>query len=132
VTWIYRQSTGDLAHVTADTAGRIDTFGGLPGAGYSGHGEGLNNPAMQHVRSVGPIPRGRWTIGAPYDSDTVGAFALPLLPDPDTETFGRSAFVIHGDNYHQDRSASRGCIVLPRKVREAIHESDDSELEVVA
>ena len=33
--------------------------------GYSGHGEGKNNPAMQKVPNVGPIPVGKYTIGQP-------------------------------------------------------------------
>jgi hypothetical protein len=28
--------------------------------GYSGHREGKNNPEMQNVVGVGPLPCGRW------------------------------------------------------------------------
>ncbi len=119
--WTYRQKTGELLH-NAEPVAR----------GYSGHGLGLDNPTLQEVRSVGPIPQGRWLIGAPYSSPRVGPFVLPLRPDPHTETFGRSDFLIHGDNRHRNQSASRGCIILNRAAREAIHDSDDTELEVTA
>jgi hypothetical protein len=46
MSWTYKQSTGELDH-----------NGAAIGAGYSGHGAGLNNPAMQNVHDVGPIPR---------------------------------------------------------------------------
>jgi type VI secretion system (T6SS) effector TldE1-like protein len=119
--WTYKQATGELSH---------DTLGVL-GRGYSGHGEGVNNTAMEHIPRVGPIPRGHWSIGAPRDSERVGPFALALTPEPDTQTFGRTAFLIHGDNRHRDQSASHGCIIMPRVIREAIHDSDDTDLEVI-
>lgn len=124
--WRYHQRTGLLEKVD-DVTGKAEHVG----RGYSGRGDGLNNPALQHVREIGPIPRGLWTIGAPYDSPRVGPFTMPLTPHDDTKTFGREAFRIHGDNHHRDQSASRGCIVLGRVLREMIHESDDDALEVV-
>jgi hypothetical protein len=129
--WTYSQRTGDLWHHPPDGPLRYRTPEDWIATGYSGHGEGLNNPAVERVPSVGPIPRGRWTIGAPYDSSSTGPYTLRLTPDSSTDTFGRSAFRIHGDNRLGDRSASHGCIVLPRVVRELIHESCDNELEVV-
>lgn len=127
MTWVWRQRAGILSR-------RIDETGceTIVGRGYAGHGEGVNNPDLQHVPNIGPIPRGRWTIGAPYDSKRVGPFALPLAPYDDTETFGRSAFLIHGDRKTGPaQSASEGCIVLSRELREEIHESSDTDLEVV-
>lgn len=124
--WVYSQRTGKLGHQALGDR-TLTPFA----LGYSGHGEGLNNPALQHAPSVGPIPRGLWTIGSPYDSSSTGPFTLRLHPEPDTDVFGRSAFRIHGDNRLGDRSASHGCIVLARIVREAIHESCDNDLEVV-
>lgn len=98
--------------------------------GYSGHGEGLNNPAKESVQAVGPIPRGDWEIGAPYDSKNVGPFALPLTPKGH-DALGRSAFRIHGDNRKGDRSASHGCIIVPRDIRNRIRASGVSMLRVV-
>lgn len=124
----YEQSTGHWIGPTADS----HAFG------YSGHGEGLNNPALQGVRAVGPIPRGKWKIQPPRDSDTTGPYTMKLLaadavPGDDThQPTGRGAFRIHGDNRAADMSASHGCIILPRKAREAIWASGDHDLEVVA
>jgi hypothetical protein len=117
--WTYSQGTGELR----DPAGR------LMHVGYSGKGPGRNNCDMQAVRQVGPIPRGHWVMGKPYDSRKVGAYAIPLKPSEGTETFGRSAFLIHGDNRTHD--ASEGCIIMPRRVRNAIVDSGVRVLEVV-
>lgn len=124
--WRYRQSTGALYRVSDDGTEV------LLGFGYSGNGDGLNNPAKESEPNVGPIPAGKWFVGAPYDSQRVGPFALRLRPHQETETFGRADFLIHGDNRKGDKSASQGCIVLSRSMRVAIHESDDDGLEVVA
>lgn len=88
------------------------------GKGYSGKGEGLNNPALTARRRMGPIPVGLWQIERPRSHPTLGPVSLPLKPvDVNTE---RSAFYIHGDNSKGDFSASEGCIILPRAVREVI------------
>lgn len=103
--------------------------------GYSGHEGGLNNPDVQKFAGVGPIPQGTWFIsGPPEDSLTMGPFALELVPAPSTVTFGRTGFFIHGDSVEHPGAqvASHGCIILPRKVREAIWESGDRTLFVVA
>jgi hypothetical protein len=126
VTWRYSQSTGDLEHVVDGSV--VVT---VAAAGYSGHQRGLNNPELEGVRSVGPIPRGLWRIGAPFDSDALGPFVLPLTRDPHEPPLDRHGFAIHGDNYQRNRSASHGCIVMARRIREMIHDEDDAELEVV-
>lgn len=97
--------------------------------GYSGRGEGRNNPALQHVRATGPIPAGRYRIGAPRTSARTGPFVLDLTPSGH-DALGRTAFQIHGDNARGD--ASSGCIVLPRAVRETIAASGLREIGVVA
>ncbi len=92
---------------------------------YSGHGEGVNNPAMESVPNVGPIPAGVYSIGPAKDPvDQLGPIALPLTPIGGQEMFGRSAFFIHGDNAAMDHTASDGCIILPRSAREYIAASD--------
>jgi hypothetical protein len=124
--WIYQQSTGKMS-----LNGRLATIG------YSGHGLGLNNPDMQGDRGIGPIPRDMWTISAPYNSDTTGPYTMKLLakdaqPGDDThQPTGRGAFRIHGDNGRGDHSASHGCIILPRPIREQIWNSGVHELEVI-
>ena len=52
--------------------------------------------------------------------------AFPLTPDSDNNMYGRSGFMIHGDNAQND--ASQGCIIMPRDVRELLHEGDRLEV----
>lgn len=122
--WRYRQSTGHL------TRRFLEGNEELIAIGYSGHDQGLNNPMLQALHSIGPIPAGRYTIGPAYESQLLGDVVLPLNPTTETHTFGRGYFRIHGDNLHGDKTASRGCIVLARSAREAIRDSSDNELEV--
>jgi hypothetical protein len=117
--WTYSQGTGKLT----------DKDGKHIATGYSGKGQGKNNCEMQHVKGVGPIPRGLYIIGKPYDSKKVGPFALPLKPNSENEMHGRSAFLVHGDN--RDGTASEGCIIVPRRVRHVIYDSGDRVLNVV-
>lgn len=99
--------------------------------GYSGLNLGKNNPAMEAAKGIGPIPEGAWTIGDHYDSGNTGPFTIMLTPKPGTNTFGRADFRIHGDSLAHPGSASHGCIILPRAIREAIVASGDHDLTVV-
>ena len=97
---------------------------------YSGHGEGINNPALSHVTDVGPIPIGTYAIGTFFDDPEKGPCVAHLTPQEGTDTFGRSGFMIHGDNKQLNHSASHGCIIAPRNVREALKASGETSLEV--
>jgi hypothetical protein len=120
--WTYRQTTGELLHNST-----------LVARGYSGHEEGYNNSSLQRVRCVGPIPQGEWTFqGPPFDSQSHGPFVLHIVPKADTNTFGRSGFLLHGDSVSHPGLASEGCIIMPRPVREQVWNSGDRDLEVVA
>lgn len=124
--WIYAQSTGELFK---------DDDPSTLSLGYSGLGEGKNNPAMQQIHDLGPIPRGFWHIGDPEYVDVAGPhgpFVLPLTADEGTPTFGRSGFLIHGDSVAHAGSASHGCIIFSLPVRKMIAASDDRLLKVVA
>ncbi len=117
MTWRYEQSTG-----------RISRDGELLATGYSGTGEGRNNPTMEAVPNVGPIPCGLYRIGAPYQGQHTGPYTLNLDPIGH-DARGRTAFRIHGDDAEHD--ASRGCIILsPRSLRAQIWASGDHELVV--
>lgn len=118
--WTWAQSAGLL------------TRAGKSWRGYSGAGRGKNNPAMQIAAGVGPIPQGRWAITGRYDSPNTGPCTLILAPEAGTEAFGRGDFRIHGDSIAHPGSASHGCIILPRSVRDAIWASGDRTLEVIA
>lgn len=120
--WTYAQKTGELQQDGKPVA-----------TGYSGAGAGKNNPEMDNVSNVGPIPRGEWAVtGPPVDTRDHGPYVLRLEPAGNTETFGRDGFLMHGDSREHPGSASHGCVILPRTVREDIWKSGDRELQVVA
>ena len=128
--WTFRQITGELirdAHVVAKGYSGWDD-----GDGVAEPGEGKNDPGAQELRMTGPIPRGKWRVGPPEEHPTAGSLTLRLFPEPGTETFGRGGFLIHGDSRSTPGSASHGCIILPRAVRQMIWDSGDHEIEVVA
>jgi len=111
--------------------GTMSRDGGLLGRGYSGKGRGINNPAMQAAVGLGPIPCGVWNLVSVGDSPRTGPFTIVLEPASGTNTLGRSQFRIHGDNAQFNHTASHGCIVLSRAVREAIWRSGDRQLTVL-
>lgn len=119
--WTYDSTTGNVTNPD----------GTFLGTAYSGNGVGLNNPAMENIHNHGPIPRGQWTIGAFFDDPEKGPIVCHLSPAETTDTYGRSGFMIHGDNKALDNTASEGCIVAPRFVRDRISESADRVLQVV-
>lgn len=120
-----------MSWVWDQSAGTMSRNGTLVSKGYSGFRANANKPEFQAARGLGPIPRGKWRMTAVTDSPNTGPFTIVLEPEPGTDTLGRSAFRIHGDNARGDRSASHGCIILPRAVREQIWRSGDRELVVV-
>lgn len=103
----------------------------LLGYGYSGNGEGLNNPEMSNVKSIGPLPKGWYTIGIAYHNKTKGELTMNLTPDKDNEMYGRAYFELHGDNKLMNRTASDGCIVLARMLRDLISRSKIVRLQVI-
>jgi len=95
--------------------------GAYLGTGYAGNGKGLNNPDLQYLHNIGPIPRGAWDIGEFFDDEEgKGPVVAHLEPCDGTETYGRSGFMIHGDTAAANHTASEGCIVAPRFIRDAI------------
>lgn len=116
---IYEQKTGRI----------ISESGSIYGIGYSGAGAGKNNPEMQEVHNVGPLPRGKYHIGEPYNSLHTGPFTIPLIPFPENEMFGRDQFKIHGDDGHG--TGSEGCICTDRHTREDINNCTDKTLNVI-
>lgn len=126
MTWNYEQSTGNL----------IDPSGTVVATGYAGgncgkNPEGKNNPAMQNVRGVGPLPVGTYVLGLPVMQSHLGPFAIPLCPAADNEMCGRSDFYMHGDTTPSG-NASEGCIIMPRAIRNLVWASDDHTIIVVS
>lgn len=121
--WFYVQASGRLWH-----------NGAFVGAGYSGHGEGRNNPELQDIPNIGPIPCGHYLIDAPHDHPRLGPYVLGLEPDDQNEMFTRADFYVHGDSvaHPGELNASHGCIIAARVVREQIGQSVDKALTVVS
>ena len=112
------------------STGKITQNGAEFGTGYSGHGEGRNNPSMANVPDIGPIPPGKYKIGPAYDDPHLGPCVMHLDPLPGTDTFGRSLFRIHGNNAAND--ASHGCVIAEPLIRGAINRSQDRVLVVTS
>ncbi|WP_267253478.1 tlde1 domain-containing protein [Noviherbaspirillum malthae] len=85
---------------------------------------------MEQVRNIGPIPRGHYRIGRPYQSESKGPHVMNLDPGGHA-AHGRTLFRIHGDSRMSPGTASEGCIILPRHVRAQISASGDIDLVVV-
>lgn len=111
--WTYAQDTGRL----------VDPGLVFLGVGYSGYGVGRNNFLKQAERMIGPLPIGFYKIGKAYQHPKLGPICMNLVPFPETEMFGRSAFRIHGNNKTND--ASHGCVILGPDIRGLIAASDD-------
>lgn len=122
MSWTYQQSTGQLLQDNK-----------LVGVGYSGIGKGENAPECQNIPNLGPIPCGGYTVGDAYDDiGVLGPCVMRLMPLPDTETFGRSGFFMHGDNSLHNQSASHGCIVMGPVTRNLVSTSGDKNLMVIS
>ena len=98
--------------------------------GYSGCQEYKNRPESEDMHDHGPIPRGVWEMATATDHPKLGETVIALTPKPETKTYGRSGFYIHGDNPGHRGDSSRGCLILPRFARERMNESDDHILTV--
>lgn len=120
--WQWKQKSGQL----------WSPLGELVCVGYSGAGVGKNNPQMQWVVNVGPIPQGKYRVGEPRDTNAHGPYVLPLTPGPANEMHGRAGFLVHGDSQSRPGTASQGCIIIRRRFRQAMWESGCLELEVLA
>ncbi|VAW44452.1 hypothetical protein MNBD_GAMMA04-1331 [hydrothermal vent metagenome] len=119
MSWEYKQSSGELWR-----------NGHKVSQGYSGKGSGKNNAAMEELVNTGPIPTGKYRIEFPRDSANTGPYVLPLFP-VEHSAHGRTHFQIHGDSIKSPGTASSGCIIMPRSIRERIWSSGDKELNVV-
>ena len=117
----YAQSTGK---VTLDD-------GSLVAVGWAGRGKGKNNPAMQAVKSTGPLPQGVYTVGEWRDHPRLGAMVARLI-QTEGETFGRDEFFIHGASRNLDKfgQESKGCIVLTHNNREEVKDLNPSTITV--
>lgn len=107
--WKYTQKLGGLFHPD----------GNWMTTGYAGREKGLNNPAMEQVENTGPLPRGIYKMERVEDHPRLGPLSIRLRMT-EGESHGRHSFFIHGDNAAMNKTASHGCIVVNRRVREAM------------
>lgn len=124
-----------MSFLYAQKSGEIFQDDVLLATGYAGRYTGKNNPAMQNVEDIGPIPCGIYRIDDSYTHPKLGVLTMDLTPDAANEMFGRSLFRIHGDSAENPGMASEGCIVLPHDARveiSKIAQTGDRLLEVVA
>lgn len=110
---VYSQMTGNLTCTNNITGQQY-----LHCVGYSGIRTGLNNPDSQITPNFGPLPRGDYLVG--YPTNRKGPLTLPLFPAPYNNMYGRNAFLVHGDNKAQNKTASNGCVVADRNRRASI------------
>jgi hypothetical protein len=133
MSWLYRQSTGEIFARLLAPIGLNDPRQYFPdrpiGKGYAGREAGKNKPSMQNVKGIGPLPRG-WYVALqpPADDAVVGKYAIRLSPDRNNEMFGRNSFFMHGDSTEHPGLASHGCIVMPRAVREKFWAEDSDHV----
>src|SRR5271165_1598654 len=102
MSWIFEQGTGKMYKLV-----EVGYSGGNEGK----NPEGKNNPSMDGVKGVGPLPKGVYTLGTPVQQSHLGPFAIPLVPDPANDMKGRGDFYVHGDTTPSG-NASEGCIIL--------------------
>jgi hypothetical protein len=123
VSWLYEQSSGRFTDPTGTSQGK----------GYSGQPPFVNDATAQAQVDQGPIPQGLWqAVELIPESTSHGPYAIRLEPYQQTETFGRSGFMMHGDLISRPGYASEGCIVMSRDVRELFWNSTDHDILVVA
>ena len=112
--------------------------GTLFGTGFAGHGDGKNNPDMQGVVGVGPLPIGVYhAVGMREHDPRTGWYTIVLEPEPMTRNYilslGRNpdTFRIHGDSMDHTGESSDGCMVFDRSTRLDFWKGDDKEIHVV-
>ena len=122
---------GNRLHIIDKSTGR-EVYNTIA---YSGRGDGMNNPASQNQKSIGPIPQGNYSFqmsniqtistldnvagsvggllgqkwgGWPGGTYSWGDTRVFLTPSEYTNTYGRGGFSIHGGY----SPGSAGCIDL--------------------
>lgn len=127
MSWVYEQATGKLYNPDGNFVAK-----GYAGGNCGKNPEGKNNPALQGVKSVGPLPVGIYTLGDPVLQSHLGPFAIPLVPDSSNIMYNRGDFFIHGDAIDAPGSASEGCVIMPRNIRNNLWCSLDHQIQVIA
>lgn len=117
--WTFEQTTGKW----------FDPSGVYVSTGYSGHGIGLNNHALEREHDIGPLPVGVYDQSEWFDHPKLGPVVCHLLPR--TYVYNRTGFMNHGDNKESNHTASDGCAIADHKTRLAREKSNDQVLQCV-
>lgn len=118
MSWEYSQGSGVLTY-----------SGTFVWVGYSGNVLTVNDSAFESDPYQGPIPKGRYRMRLHVSSGRAPP-VFKLTPEGHN-AYGRTDFLIHGDNQLQNFSASEGCIILPPKIRNLILQYKNDLLEVI-
>ena len=95
------------------------------------HIQGRNNPAHCDLHCIGPLPPGVYKFGT-WGHHTGLGDHVSSLTQIDGETYGRSAFYMHGASSRDPLNSSEGCVVVPHGPRCAIEAMDPDTLTVTA
>jgi hypothetical protein len=116
--WMYRIRAVETTRYSAVLTGKPFKYRAVSGRPVGASSD--YSPERQRMRGEGPIPEGRywitpseiweagiinWIIGR---TTAWGNFRISIHPYPDTDTFGRGGFFIHGGS----EPGSAGCIDL--------------------
>jgi hypothetical protein len=126
--WVFAITEGKLYDPSGAVAAEV-----YAGGNIGKNPEGVDNPADESIKDVGPLPEGGYTFGTPINHSKLGPFAIPLIPDASNEMYGRGDFFSHGDLIGAaPHSGSEGCMVTPPVTRHAMWASPDHRLQVIA
>jgi hypothetical protein len=121
--WTFKQANGQFRH-----------DGNLVATGYAGRDAGKNNPAMENVKGIGPLPAGRYKAVELIEvHPKLGKYVIHLVPDEDTRKkivgYGRNpdSFFEHGDSKEHPGLASHGCICVELAARMKFWKSPDDD-----
>jgi len=124
----YSQTSGQM---TQDDGTLVATgFSGnnsRPGVNPTGI-QGYNNPEMQSVHKIGPLPQGTYSVGKWGYHPELGNDSAPLT-QTSGETYGRDGFYIHGPG-EDVANSSEGCIVIPHTERLAVEALNPDQITV--
>ena len=127
----YSQTSGQM---TQDDGTLVATgFSGnnsRPGVNPN-HLQGMNNPEMQSVHCIGPLPQGTYSVGPWGPHSELGPNSAALT-QTSGETYGRDGFYIHGPGENDPENSSEGCIVIGHDERIAVMNLAPDQITVTA